>query len=92
MRKRLLFSVMVLMGFAIQASAALMDMDADKDGKVSLQEYSDAIENSKKEKGEEFRKAVAERQFGRQDKNGDGFLTADEEVQRGRARPQASQE
>jgi Ca2+-binding EF-hand superfamily protein len=83
MTKRLLFSVMVLMGFAIQASAAVMDMDADGDGKVSLKEYSDAIEKSKEAKGEEFKKAVVERQFGRQDKNGDGFLTADE-VPRGR--------
>jgi Ca2+-binding EF-hand superfamily protein len=83
MRKRLLFSVMVLMGFAIQASAAVMDMDADGDGKVSLKEYSDGIAEAMKQKGGEFRKGAVERQFGRQDKNGDGFLTADE-VPRGR--------
>ncbi len=92
--KRLLFSVMVLMGFAIQASAAPKGnpMDADKDGKVSMQEFCDATAARVQKAGREFRKAGVEKQFKDKDKNGDGFLTADELVPSPKAPAEASGE
>jgi len=79
--KRLLFSVLVLMGFtALQVSAEPkgVSMDADKDGKVSCEEFCAARGKMAEKKGQEFDKAAAEKQFVAKDKDGDGFLTGDE--------------
>jgi len=75
--------VMMLSLAAMPAGAAKKahPMDANSDGKVSLQEYLSFFEAKAQKDGKVWNKVSErriERQFAARDKNGDGFLTGDE--------------
>ena len=85
--KHWLFSMLILMGFAVlQASAApkRIPADANKDGKVSKQEFCDAQAKKMEKAGKEFNAKAAEKQFAAKDKDGNGFLTAEELSKKGK--------
>ena len=53
-------------------------IDADKDGKVSLEEFVADLEAKAEKADKEFDADAAEAAFEKKDKDGDGFLTAAE--------------
>lgn len=79
--KRLFGCILVILGLAaLNASAVEKKNPADTngDGKVSKQEDCDAEARKAEKAGKEFNKAATEKKFAKKDKNGDGFLDADE--------------
>lgn len=77
--KRLFCSVVIGVALvSVPALAQKMAADTDGDGKVSKQEHLDASAKLAEKTGKPFNQAFAEKVFEKRDKNGDGFITADE--------------
>lgn len=78
--KRFFCSVVIGVGLiALPALAQKMPADSDGDGKVSKQEHLEAAAKLAEKTGKPFNPAFAEKVFEKRDKNGDGFITSDEQ-------------
>lgn len=84
MKKWFVWALVAMMAVGVQAADKKKGnkgsggMDADKDGKVSKEEFVASQAKRAEKAGKEFDAKKAEKMFDKNDKNGDGFLTGDE--------------
>jgi len=77
-RCTLLLITIAIASFAQAAKITFETIDSDKDGKVSLKEYSELVKARFAQSEKEGYEQAAAKQFKKKDANADGFLSEEE--------------